>query len=838
VIAYKFAYPVFACLLLATLLLVACGDENSTANPEKDLPKDRLMYLSNADGWPDLYTVEPGSKVSGRLTESAEAEFGATWSPDGTRIIFTELNGDQAAGDYNRTHQLVSVDADGKNRKVVNADGFNPQWSPDSARVLFTRTVPDPDSPTATPSPTPSTSTRFLRPSVPLPILAEVKQKSALYIIPADGSVSGKDAGILLADRALYGVWSPDGKRLAYISGNNLIDQPRSLYLTNADGSNRVNLSDKLKLNGLDVLFVSWSPDGSSLAFTAADSQRDKVSLYKASPEGTTFRRLTDYAGSGSEFYSLVWAYADYYSPSPRLKVAPVWSFNSRYITFADASPRITISEVDTGNSRTFPVGSAAIGQDKDAVLSVSWLPDNRRIVFERAGAGRNALVTQANNYIFDWFDENLEVLDTANKSIAALGANYSFIGASCCGADALGVGSTLATPTTRPISVPTINDLKPSGKLVLLGGVGTQYLSVVDLETGQRIVISSGAFRGLDASVAPAGGRLAYLEVGDQYTGTLWISSLDGKQRVKLSEGVGAPDDLTQSVRWSPDGKRVAYQALGNDPRLAAGLYVLSLEQSGAETPVPSLITNESVSAFDWSNDGRTLAYKLDKAQYELYLSQVDTSQPNNRLVTKVGAVNSNYSALGKGLLWSPDGKTIAITGSSAYSRFTTWLVSPEGQVKEITGGSVINRLNAFSPDSARLVATTANYSQNNDLQALNLATGSWRVYGPGSGAQLDVTGQYVAVYSRYDITRNGATSPPYSQRMTVIQLSNGQQYDLELNYPPYYAFRSRFFDWSPSQPILAFYQNNTIWGSAPDLKKPQPLARAIGVERVFWVR
>jgi Tol biopolymer transport system component len=835
-IEYRPTSVLVAILLFGSLLLAACGDETPTPRIEKEMPRDRALYLGNVDGWPDLYTVNFDGKATGRLTESAEAEFGATWSPDGRRIAYTALNGDQAAGDYYKGPQVVTIDADGKNRKVVATDAFNPQWSPDGSKILVTRLSPTTKVPAATAEATPT-------PLVPRPFRSSgdsaeaQKLKASLYVVQADGSNSKNP--LLLMESGLYGDWSPDGRRIAYVGGSGDIDKPRSLHVANSDGSGKVNLSEKVKLTGQDILFVKWSPDGLTLAFTAIDAQRDKAALWKVSPEGNTPRRITDYNGSGNDFYTLTWSYADYYNPAPRMRLAPVWSPNSRLLTFADGSSRVAVSEADTGNTRFFTVGNASVGQDKDAVMGVSWLNDNRRLLVERASAGRNALVGQANNYIFDWFDETLEVLDISTKGTTPLGNGHAFFASTCCGFDTLNMGAANASPTTRPApSLPQIAGATPEGKLVLIGGIGTRYLSVVDLDKGQRYPISSGAFRGLDVSISPDGKRLVFIEVGDQYNSTIYLSGIDGKQRLKLSEGVGEPDDLTQVVRWSPDGKMLAFQALGSDKTLKPGLYVVSLDQTGAETPAPRLITSEAVTAFDWSPDSRSIAFKLDGNQYELYTVQVDNPQSTTKLLSRLGSVNRNFSSLNKGLIWSPDGSTIALAGLGTFSRYAIWLVTPDGKTREIASTSAIRLINGFTTDGSRLLITTANYNQTTDIQMLTLSSGNWRSYGPGSSPQIDSSGQYVAVFSRHDNTRYGSGDTSILQRMTVIKLATGQQSDTELLYPPYYSFRARFFDWSPNQPILAYYENNTIWGIGPDMKNTSPIARAMGLERLIWVK
>src|SRR5262245_13644097 len=79
---------------LGTMVLTACGEEaTATVNKDVSLPRDRVLMLSNRDGWPDLYTVDLTGKVAGRLTETPAAEYAASWSPDGRKVAFVELNG-------------------------------------------------------------------------------------------------------------------------------------------------------------------------------------------------------------------------------------------------------------------------------------------------------------------------------------------------------------------------------------------------------------------------------------------------------------------------------------------------------------------------------------------------------------------------------------------------------------------------------------------------------------------------------------------------------------------------------------------------------------------------
>jgi Tol biopolymer transport system component len=946
-------------LLLAGLILAACGNETTSTPQPKELTKDRLLFLSNRDGWPDLYTMDQSGKVIQRLTESAAAEYGAVWSPDGKQVAFTELEGDQANGDYARVRRVVTIDADGKNRKVIANDAFNPQWSPDSTKILFVRSTPNGNAtatgeanpgserysaniralppnqvaPRPSVSPSPAASSRpggspaasvsatprpggsaspgttsptpaavssirpanpgagstsvvptgaptfgdssgavknvtlppgFVPPQLPGvtvqatvapppspatgPTTSNSRYKGGLYIAPTDGSAAVKNGTpvLLVADNAVEGRWSPDGTKIAYLAGSNDLSQPRSLYLMNPDGSNKTSLSQQAKLDNLDVLQIAWSPDGQALAFSAVDFSRDRIGLYRLTMSNNTVRRLTDYNGSARDLTGLIWAYDDYFNPASRLHFGPVWSLNSRRIAFADGSNTISVVEADNGNRTSYPVGAAALGQDKDSVLNVAWLPDNRRIIYDRADAGRTALLTEANYYIFDFFSETLETLDTVNKNTNAIaGPGASFFTTQCCGVDLLGSTTDPASPTAtvKPTAtIGAINGSKPEGKLVYTSGVGQRQLIVNDLKTHDRTILSSGLFKLLDFSLSPRNDRLVYLEVGEKYNATLYLSSLDGKQKRKLSEGTGEPDDLSSVVLWSPDGRQVAFQVLKGDPTLKPGLYVLTVDAAD-NASAPRLLTDMQVSGFSWSPDSRQIAFKVDNNYYELWTVSVEGGPSTAKQLSQLGVVNPNYASLGKGVAWSPSGQWIAATGPTNFSRFALWLVNTNtGKVAEIQS-NVIARIVGWTPDSSRVLAVIASFSQNTDVQAYNLNLDRWRPYGNGGGPQISPDGFFFAYYSRQDLRlNNGAYSPtsPTDQpgRLMISQVSNGDLRPIPLDFSPYFGFKARFFAWSPDGRILAYYYNNSIFGVGPDGQNPQVLGRAFTIDKLGWVK
>jgi Tol biopolymer transport system component len=462
-------------------------------------------------------------------------------------------------------------------------------------------------------------------------------------------------------------------------------------------------------------------------------------------------------------------------------------------------------------------------------------------------------LQSQAGNYIYDFFEETLETLDTVNKNTLTLlnGPGATFL-PTCCGMDLLGAGSPSDTPggsenkpTATPAPTSNLTGTSKEGKLVYVSGIGQRRLIVNDLPTGKQTVITAGPFKQVDFNLAPKGDKMVYVEVGDRFNSTLYMVGLDGTHKQKLSEGNGNPDDLTYLTSWSADGKQLAFQALNDDKQLLSGLYTVSLDSTTKTASEPRLITDENVSAFAWSPDGSQLAYRIDSQTYQLFISPADGSRPGKRIAS-LGLFDTRYSSLGKGLAWSPDGRYLVMSGAGGFSTiWEVWLITPQGKVDE-QPGYYINRILGFSPDSSRLIATVASSNQTSTIQAYvlgnntNIARG-WRSYDRGTGPVISPDSQYMAYYSqggdsRFDGSFNNADT---WHRLLLLSFSTGNSRPITLDYMPYYAYKARFFCWEPGNgQTLIYYQNNTIYGvnGQGQTLKSEVVARAFSVDRLGW--
>lgn len=97
--------------------------------------------------------------------------------------------------------------------------------------------------------------------------------RSTIYVAQTDGSTEARQltkAGISCSNP----VWSPDGKRIAYLSKENGIPQ---VWIVNADGTGAFRLTDQ----ETGVSGFRWGPDGSQISYLAmlppTDEQKRKV---------------------------------------------------------------------------------------------------------------------------------------------------------------------------------------------------------------------------------------------------------------------------------------------------------------------------------------------------------------------------------------------------------------------------------------------------------------------------------------------------------------------------------------------------------------------------------
>jgi TolB protein len=228
-----------------------------TPTPTPELTGKLVFQTSNGG---DIYVINADGTGLRRLTDGMEP----AWSPDGKKVAFTR---------WRDPRGLYIIDEDSSNETLVfgwvAAKGA--AWSPDGRYIAFTRWYGGRDEDT------------------------KVCFHGRCWTLPADhwwklGVVRLEDGyfhDLLCYAHSLSPTWSPDGSVIAY-------DSDFGIHLTNEEGTIGDVTDDRsLYAISTDVRDISpvWSPDGSKIAF--GFSQHDHWEIYVMNADGSNRVRLT-----------------------------------------------------------------------------------------------------------------------------------------------------------------------------------------------------------------------------------------------------------------------------------------------------------------------------------------------------------------------------------------------------------------------------------------------------------------------------------------------------------------------------------------------------------------
>jgi Tol biopolymer transport system component len=254
---------------------------NLTNHPAADnLPTwspdgQQLAFISDRSGKPEVYRMGYDGSGLTQLTDlpNVDAFWNLSWSPDGSRLAVEALLTYEVTGELFGRIFLVQADGSGISDLTHNnlpTRVYEPQWSPDGDWIAYTRGGQAP------------AYVRLVRP---------------------DGSEDQAFNRSIRNTQAF--AWSPDGSQIAYISSCSYCEvydnEPADLRLAYLDGSEPETLYrfDRLLL---DLYRLSWSPEGSYLAFTVNEGKDSIRHLYLVPAIGG---ELIDAAAFGTEDWFL-----------------------------------------------------------------------------------------------------------------------------------------------------------------------------------------------------------------------------------------------------------------------------------------------------------------------------------------------------------------------------------------------------------------------------------------------------------------------------------------------------------------------------------------------------
>jgi TolB protein len=298
--------------LLSTLLLLSLP---VSAVAQTIAPNGRIVFASAADGDWDVWTMNADGSDAVNLTSEGEPAAGwqdaqPSWSPDGTRIVFTSTRGGGEDSD------IFVMNADGSGISPVTATEdpeHAPDWSPDGSRIVFSseRTSEgsnDPDIYVIGADGTNETNLTAEYESQPgqfqwqdkdpdwSPVSNSIVFASARY---ADESADGAYWHIVTMDPDgsnqtivsdpgdpgndpwpdeipnfnEFPEWSPNGEWIVFAT-HQQPEQQWDIQIVRADGSEQHNV---LPSERYEDFGPTWSPSGKEILFSSNRSQEDTI---------------------------------------------------------------------------------------------------------------------------------------------------------------------------------------------------------------------------------------------------------------------------------------------------------------------------------------------------------------------------------------------------------------------------------------------------------------------------------------------------------------------------------------------------------------------------------
>jgi Tol biopolymer transport system component len=409
------------------------------------------------------------------------------------------------------------------------------------------------------------------------------------------------------------GAWSPDGKRVVYCKGNEIV-------VAKSDGRE----PHRLLTTAGTPSDIRWSPDGSLLRFTLNDPQTNSRKIWQASADGGNPHELLPGWNSSPNECCGDWTPDGryYVFQSFQDDTANIWALRERGGLFGSKTQEPV--QLTTGPMN---VGGPVASRDGKKLFVQGWKPRGELVRYD-AKSGQFA------PYL---------------SGLSAMGLDFSRDGQWVAYNDASDgtmwrskIDGSQKLQLVFPPMVAYLPRWSPDGKQIAFFGhpPGEPYqIYVVPAEGGTPELIYRNDMNLADPSWSPDGKSLAFGENSLNNQGSaIYTLDLETRKATKLpgSDGLYSP-------RWSPDARSIAAITLDS---LKLKLFDLATQQWTA-------LANIFVAYPTWSRDGRYLYFNgIQDNQEGYYRVQVSDHKLERLFSMKgfqaAGGAFGNWSGLG----------------------------------------------------------------------------------------------------------------------------------------------------------------------------------------------
>ena len=365
--------------------------------------------------------------------------------------------------------------------------------------------------------------------------------------------------------------WSPDGQKILYRKGSDL-------YLAKSDGTE----SRKLASAPGGISWANWSPDGTTIRFSAADPKSGAISvLYEVSADGANLHRLLPgwSKPSGGEGLG-------------------IWTPDGKYFIFIGTPDATLIPRDDL------------------------WATREKAGIFRKQHREPQRLTTGPVNYKVP-----LPSLD--GKKLFAIGTLFR-------GELMRYKAETREFITLLPGISASDADFSRDRQWVVYSGFpeGTLWRSRVD--GSERLQLTFPPLGAILPRWSPDGKQIAFMGQTPGKPWKIYLVSAGGRAPHQLIPG----DHEEADPQWSPDGNQLLFGRWPANPSEPVALHLLDLRTNQVST-IPD---SEGLRSPRWSYDGRYIAVLADQDR-KLVLFDFKTHRRVELATSLPGLGSQNWS-------------------------------------------------------------------------------------------------------------------------------------------------------------------------------------------------
>jgi Tol biopolymer transport system component len=336
-----------ATVVLVILALAAQSRSSAPAPAKPDIPTlgpatNGWLAVDGYVGGDQIYLVRAGERAR-RLEVAGSAGASVAcpaWSPDGTRLLFGRVTGSSQTGSSAAELVIVTVGSDGAigARKVIALDGFKVlpgfdahpcgTWSPDGRWIAFAGT-------------------------------------GAVWVVDTQTEAIRRLPDLRPSDLE----WRPGTDELA-IAGDMGPDRsaptlstPVTIYSTTT--------SKLSNLGSVKAAHITWSPDGTTLAYTGGETDFHGLQLWLVDGDGSNERLLVGWTGGATHGIGPVWSPTGDRIAYQRLLPGRAEAHEVVLVNVADGTQRAIAPPVTNRSEKWYWLPDA-----------VWWSPDGETLVY------------------------------------------------------------------------------------------------------------------------------------------------------------------------------------------------------------------------------------------------------------------------------------------------------------------------------------------------------------------------------------------------------------------------------------------------------------------------